>query len=160
MRGSGAVRRAAVQCSARTGVLLFVGGRAAVQCSARTGVLLFSYAVSAKRLPGRYLPTDGAFTPRGHLASAPLPTDVDAQVIARHLTYLRTRNLAPAYIDQRRRALLNLAAWAGLTSSPLHLAASDVLSRRLRAAAGAQVPGVVGRGWAVTARGADCRSDG
>ncbi len=24
-------------------------------------------------LPGRYLPTGGAFTPRGHLASAPLP---------------------------------------------------------------------------------------
>ncbi len=40
------------------------------------------------------------------------PTDVDAQVIARHLTYLRTRNLAPANIDERRRALLNLAAWA------------------------------------------------
>ncbi len=64
-------------------------------------------------LPGRYLPTGGAFRPRGHLASAPAPQEVDAPVIARHLTYLRTRNLAPAYIDQRRRALLNLAAWAG-----------------------------------------------
>ncbi len=84
-----------------------VGGGAAVQCSARTGVLLFFYAVSANRLPGRYLPTGGAFMPRGHLASAPAPTDVDASIIARHLTYMRTRNLAPAYIDQRRRALLN-----------------------------------------------------
>ncbi len=58
-------------------------------------------------LPARYVPTGGAFTPRGHLASAPAPTDVDASIIARHLTYMRTRNLAPAYIDQRRRALLN-----------------------------------------------------
>ncbi len=64
-------------------------------------------------VPAHYAPTGGAFTPRGHLASAPAPTDVDAPIIARHLTYLRTRNLASAYIDQRRRALLNLAAWAG-----------------------------------------------
>ncbi len=35
-------------------------------------------------LPARYVPTGGAFTPRGHLASAPARTDADAPVIARH----------------------------------------------------------------------------
>ncbi len=65
-------------------------------------------------LPARYVPTGGAFTPRGHLASAPAPTDVDSPVIARHLTYLRTRNLGrgrdPGALLQQARRLVTWAA--------------------------------------------------
>ncbi len=75
-------------------------------------------------VPARYVATGRDYRPLGHLASAPTPQEVDAPILVRHLTYLRTRNLSTAYVDQRRRALLNLAAWAGrplLDLSPVDL---------------------------------------